>query len=329
MEIIEIPVSNIRCDIEGRVNDDCGELIKLLRLHGQLEPLTVEGPDTNGYYYLIHGYRRYQAMKQMADEFAFANCQIFRPLTTQRERNEKRFQMVVVAKRATNAEDQFLFEATDNQALLKPLSPAKRKRIEKGLQIPNEERIKAAKLRLSQEALLVINSIPCPQQYRKKLKERYFDGKITGEHATAIKRLASNRFYDHLGAKLKGPAIDEAVRLAKFDDEDASLIILREIMSSKPHPDLANNWAEHVCIQIEDIIFTLHPDLKRMLNKFSKKRLQSVKSRLNELIDWITTEQNQSATTDMKKPRRPAREPRMERHGNVLRFLFEQADQVY
>lgn len=351
-EIINIPINKILCDIEGRINCDNKELMQALLDIGQIEPLTVEGPDNYGNYYLIHGYRRLEAMKSCPEEFPVINCLLLQALTSTKERNALRLLMAAPSKRTINVEYQKMVDAIDDPNIYRKLSYSRRKRIQKGKEIPEEQRILAAKKRLSQEALIVIYNLDCDEEYLVELMERYFNGEIIGEHASAINKLTSSYFYGRLKEQPKHCAIEEAIRLAKFDKQDANLIILREIMRENPHPDLANYWIEYICDEIENNLDVINPSLENMINNNSKERIESLLRTFKAKFAWAANNHNVDANTSYEQNAQTAKnqknnvvkdhfnkEPtikdapainlRMERHGNILRFLFEKANEVF
>ena len=119
---------------------------------GQIEALTVEGPDDGGYYFLIDGYRRLEAMGKCPDKFAVVKCQVLRSLTSTKDRNKTRLFATVNSKRTINLENQIMVEAIDDPLIFGQLPYSKRRRILRGMEIPKKERIRVAQNRLSQEA---------------------------------------------------------------------------------------------------------------------------------------------------------------------------------
>jgi len=112
MEVITIPIEKIIVDVQPRINSDIDELTNNIKKNGLLEPLMVEGPDLDGNYYLIHGVRRYEALKVLKktdNKYEKVQCIKKGSVTTREKREALRLLLAVPGKKQNKTEFQIMF----------------------------------------------------------------------------------------------------------------------------------------------------------------------------------------------------------------------------
>jgi len=145
---MKVGIDKIKCETHGRNNQDVKDLTEKLLAFGQLVPLTVEGPTKDGEYYLIKGFRRYYAMKENKHRFPVVKCDVIRAETSFEEREALRVMLVSSVKKATGLDLQRHYENIEELENRDDYIPSgKQKRMQKGLNVPQEIRIKYEKKR--------------------------------------------------------------------------------------------------------------------------------------------------------------------------------------
>ncbi|PWW26637.1 ParB-like nuclease family protein [Cytobacillus oceanisediminis] len=336
---MEIPISKIQCDIIGRTNKDVTELSRNLTAFGQLEPVLVEGPDENGDFFLIHGYRRYLAMLENKSKFNKIKCTVNSGITSQENRNALRLILISNGKKTTGLDQQLVYEEIKNNENCTALIPkSKKRRMEKGNQVPQEDRIKYEIKRRSQDALALIYELKELGHYRSQLLEMLYQGKITTIHADAIKRVVSHSRYDNLNLNQKITVIEKARKTAKFTNNEAGFLIFEEMMKQNPQKENVGNWIEYICDEMERISELIHEDLQLLTTEIQKRKLRKSLQHLTNRLDWVfikeqynRKEEKTENTDDLKRERSKHKDENKikkqtiimeKRNGNKLTFYF-------
>lgn len=292
---LEIPINKIQCDIRGRTNKDVTELSRNLTAFGQLEPILVEGPDENGGYFLIHGYRRYLAMLENKSKFNKVKCMVNSGITTQENRNVLRLILISNGKKSTGLDQQLVYEEIkDNENRDSLVPKSKKRRMEKGNQVPQAVRIEYEKKRRSQDALALIYELKDLGNYRSKLLELLKQGKITTIHADAIKRIVSHPMYNNLKLNQKITVIEKARKTAKFTTNQAGFLIFEEMMKQNPQKENTSSWIEYICDEIERVSELIHEDLQQTTTEIQKRKLMKTLQQLTNRLDWVFMEKQDS-----------------------------------
>lgn len=310
---IDLPLTQIFCDIEGRVNTHDHELENSMLLDGQLEDIVVEGPDDEDRYYLIHGYRRLMVMRRNPDCFRTVRCVIYRGISSQTERNHLRFRFTSSAKKLIGVENQFMFEEADaDPELLRSLPSYKRKKLERGRKVPRELREELALKHGSQEALAVIwIDLKLDDRFRDELIHRLLTTKrITSDHAAALKKLANLHGFHRLTPSQKRFAVEATLAKGRFSNHDAELFMIQAIMQEDPEQDYADFWMLYVAHEMENLAGKIHDNIGPLISPDVRDKVIDSKEGLVAKLDAVLIEQvdaehseNKSSETNKQNDR--------------------------
>lgn len=284
-----IPIKNVLCDVEPRINEDMVGLSDSLKVYGQLEPLVVEGPDHNLNYFLVHGYRRLNAMKKLPELFPTVKCNVINDIpTSTQERNKLRFMIATTTKKHSGIEQQFMYSNIPDSPERKRLTPVYlRNKMLKGEAVPESERERAAKERKSFEALYLIYTIECTKNFREKLKTKYWvESSITCEEVCAIKKAINHELYTKLTIEQRQRVIEEVLRKAKFTKEKAGFLILQELMTDKTYNDIKklnmSSWVKYICLKIDRINSLIKTDIVSLNKEKYKKEIELALAKITD-----------------------------------------------
>ncbi|WP_158553324.1 ParB N-terminal domain-containing protein [Peribacillus saganii] len=334
---MEISIEKIKCDIRGRTNKDVTELYNSLMTYGQLDPILVEGPDKNGDYYLIHGYRRFLALSNEMNKFKKVKCTVNSEVTSTERRNALRLILISNGKKTTGLDEQLVYEELENFTDREYLFPKnKKRRMKKGNEVPQDIRIEYEKKRRSQDALALIYGLEEMGSYKDNLLRCLKNGEITTIHGDAIKRIVNHPMYNHLDKKQKIGVIEKARKSAKFTENEAGFIIFEQIMKNSPQKENLNNWIEYICDEIERVSELIHKDLEYMSSDLHKRKLKKSIDQLNDKLNWVCGQNSESKSNNQiravkikTKPEKPQKNKASKhvivtekRDGNKLTFYF-------
>jgi hypothetical protein len=335
MEVITIPIEKIIVDVQPRINSDIDELTNNIKKNGLLEPLMVEGPDLDGNYYLIHGVRRYEALKVLKktdNKYEKVQCIKKGSVTTREKREALRLLLAVPGKKQNKTEFQIMFNNTDPELISDSIPKHKVRKIEKGMEIPEHERIKCAKKRASQEALCMLYKLACDGQFMEYLKEKLWQRKINVEHATAFKKLMNCKYYKDINNRQKRLIIEKTLKQARFEQKDGDIIVIGQLMQDDPRPEMADWWINYVCDEISKNLKLVHTNLRTMVS------VNSIQVVHNLIIEFFSTfgwaynpeghtedvagfEGYKKSSTNCKKTQS---KPIIEYDRNQIKFIFDQ-----
>ncbi|NQX63739.1 ParB N-terminal domain-containing protein [Paenibacillus qinlingensis] len=298
-----LPVKNILIDIRRRINLDTISLEQDIRNHGLKVPLDVEGPDENNNYYLINGDRRLEAWKNVRINEPI-EVKVVRGLTSRLERNKERLQMHLDIKPMPGVDFQILIEDILKESgmsdgdLAKELRRDKRRirKYKPGSEVPDNVREEVAKVRGSQDMLEVIYALNIDVDFKQRLYKSLLSRKLTGDHATAVKRLVSSSVYGRLNEHQRVRALEEALQQATFTKVEAELVVLSELMRTKPsdHQDKFNTWMSNILNNMGKLEDYLHPDLELLVSPLQKKQLAKAVGEINKAVLWIWKDNKKS-----------------------------------
>lgn len=228
-------------------------MYKDLLSEGLINPIIVEGPNKHGEYFVIDGVRRLKAMVRNSDKFTFVDCNVLRDITTKEKRNETRLKLKTSEKRSTMLEKQKMYKHLDEQGK-DNLPNNVRRKLEKGLNIPEEIRDQTAKSGSSKEAMEVIYYMDIAEGFRTSLFQRLWDRDITGTHAAALKRVIRHPLFLTLNDVCKQEVINKVIEEAEFTVQKGSLIIEKAIMKHNPEQWQYDKWIIYICKEIQEQI---------------------------------------------------------------------------
>jgi len=299
---LEIPIEKIICDIKGRTNEDTSGLYKSLNEFGQIDPILVEGPDGEGNYYLIHGFLRLMAMSQNKNKFKMVKCICYGEMTTTENRNAVRLLLVSNSKKTTGLDEQLIYEELQDIEERESLFPSyKKRRMKKGSNVPQEDRIKYGKKRRSQDALALLYDLEGLGSYKSMLLESLYDGEITTIHSDAIKRVIKQPMYKQLKENQKITVIEQVKKSAKFTDEKAKFLIFEQLMKQSLDKTNLNNWIEYICDEIDNVTDLVNDEIKLLGNDLHKIKLKKSLDKLNEKLKWLNDNDTQQKTQKNQK----------------------------
>ncbi|MHC2183223.1 hypothetical protein ACVKN2_003766 [Paenibacillus sp. PvR018] len=304
-----LPINNILIDIRKRINLDTISLENDIRHRGLIMPIDVEGPDENNNYYLINGDRRLEAWKNVrVNEPIEVN--VVRGFTSRLERNKERLQMHLDIKPMPGVDFQILIEdilresGLSDAELAKELKRDKRKirKYKPGSEVPENVREEVAKVRGSQDMLEVIYALNIDINFKQRLYKSLLSRKLTGDHAKAVKRLINNDVYGRLNELQRVRAIEDALQQATFTKLDAELVVLNELMRTKPseHQDKFNTWLSNILNSMGKVADYLHPDLEFLVSQLQKKQLAKAVGEINKAVRWLWKDNRQTEQTTLE-----------------------------
>jgi ParB-like chromosome segregation protein Spo0J len=310
MNICKVKLGQIIKDKNVRINIDTSSLRESIMQRGLLTPLLVEGPNEDDKYYLCDGYRRYEVLKELFGMQENVHVYVIGPISSTHEREIERFHMHNTSKKMIGIEEQFMIESIQKRGqyshdqVVKVLNPKKHriKRMEKSSSIDEEYRKEIAKVRGSQHALEVIFDMEISDDEWRRLYNLLLTRKLTGEHADALKRLSKHRLFNSLDDEQKSFVIKQVIRQAKFTSAEAELIVLSELMRTRPkeHASLVIDWIDYLCQVFEETAYYLHDDIKEYANEFQRSRLRSAFTKLNRLLSWTWSERREKESNGNK-----------------------------
>ncbi|MFD2627574.1 ParB N-terminal domain-containing protein [Oceanobacillus kapialis] len=122
MDILEVYLDQLVWDLENRFHPDIKILKENIQREGLLTPLYVVGPDKEEKYYLIDGFRRYSALKEVAlyngDFKIIKVLRLKETVGTKLERETLRFHLHNTSKRIIGAEVQNVIETIKKQGII-------------------------------------------------------------------------------------------------------------------------------------------------------------------------------------------------------------------
>lgn len=301
VKLQSIALDDIVCDIVGRTNNNNLDLLESLIRFGQLEPIIVEGPDENKRYYLIHGYRRYVSFYEARSKLSsYISCLVLRDLTTEKERNKLRMIMLSEDKKATGLDQQLVWEQIPLEQRENIIPRRKQKRMIKGINVPQNIRIKYEKKHRSQDALDTIYNLDCPRYYKNLLLNKLLNGSITTVHGDAIKRVIRHKLYERLNDKQRINVINKALNVAKFTNNKAGFLIFTELMKCDPQKDNMVSWIEYFKGEIETVSDMLNDKMIPLLSEREKEKLRIIIRDFNSKLSFITDENNKTAVINLE-----------------------------
>lgn len=182
-----------------------------------------------------------------------------------------------------------LEEAEQDPELIETLPKQKRKKIERGIEIPKTIRLMLAKKRGSQEALAVIwHDLNCDISFRDELINRLLKADtITGDHAVALKKLVNQPFYSKLNHNQKRFAIEATLSRGRFTDHDAELLIIQAMMQTQPSKDLADFWMLYIGHELELLADKIHIDVGTLMSLDTREFVIKARKILDDKLDKV------------------------------------------
>ncbi|PLT28196.1 ParB/Srx family N-terminal domain-containing protein [Peribacillus deserti] len=297
MTVREVYLENLIWDLNDRINPDLSSMEASMNQLGLLSPLTVEGPNDEGFYYLIDGYRRYLVLRKKGIPNQTIPVNIVSIPTSRLERQTKRFHMHNTAKKIIGAEEQFEIDDIQlkglltDQEMIDLLKPKKHrvKRMEKSLSIDPQKREEVAKVRGSQHALEVLYSLDITDTLRSELYRMILNRGMTGEHGDALKKIGRHQLFASLYEPQKNRAIDQTMNQARFTNKEAELILLSEIMKDNPgaEPLYINQWLTYLIRMMEELSNSIHDDVSMYVTEIQKKQLASLLGKIISQLNWV------------------------------------------
>ncbi|WP_042221755.1 ParB/RepB/Spo0J family partition protein [Oceanobacillus manasiensis] len=300
MDILEVSLDQIVWDLENRFHPDITSLKENIQQVGLLTPLYVVGPDKQGKYYLIDGFRRYTALKEIT--LYNQKSKIVKVLRlkeivgTKLERETLRFHLHNTSKRIIGAEIQNAIETiqeaghySDEEVIevVQP-KPSQIKRMKKAREIDKSLRDEVAAKRASQHSLGVIYNMSIPAKQFSRLYDLLLDRKLTGTDGDALNKLDKHPLFQELTDVQKSRSINKTLQQARFTNKEAELIILSEIMKEAPNDYMDNSWhwINYLTSSLTEISSYIHPDIELSATNLQKQQFRTALLNLNNLLDW-------------------------------------------
>lgn len=284
VEYKKVALKEIKCDITTRTHPDDERLCNSIKIYGIKEPLRVEGPDREGRYYVVDGYRRWNALKKLKKGSFLVPVITSGECTTVQQRNIARYNLQNTSKRVTGMDNTFLVEEIIKQGdmefeeirIILNLTRAQMNKIKKSLAITEAKRQAVAQVRGSKEALEIIEFLPISAEIRSWLFDLLLERKLTGEGAKAIKKVARIDVFSWLSEEQKRKLIEDTLRSYKFDDDKAYYLVIEELMRENPrqHGEMIDEWINYICKEADRLNRLIDPDLKNMINREILQKLQ-------------------------------------------------------
>lgn len=215
------------------IEEDLG-LSNSIDRNGLEEILIVEGPTAENDYILVHGYRRFFALKNMGR--MFVKCEV-RPITSPRTRLLKRLIPEFQQKRRPVFEKEkmikeliYIHGFSDSEIIMVTgMSPSTLKSYKQLIDIPEELKERLNSVKVGTKGLRKIYYlVGVSEKTRKKLLERYFYKEISEKHVDAIKKVVQSSHFKLLRISLQEKCINDAIKKAKFTTEEAKEIVYLE-----------------------------------------------------------------------------------------------------
>ncbi|SFI07783.1 MULTISPECIES: ParB N-terminal domain-containing protein [unclassified Bacillus (in: firmicutes)] len=308
MEYKKVALKEIKCDVTARTHPDDERLCNSIELEGIKEPLRVEGPNQEGKYYIIDGYRRWTALKKLKKGSFLVPVITSGKCTTVQQRNIARFNLQNITRRTTGMDKTFLVEQIMKQGNMEVeeirialnLTRTQMNKIKKALAIAEEKRQAVAKVRGSNEALEIIESAPFSAEIKGWLFDLLLERDLTGEGARAIKKIVRIDMYSLLSEEQKRKLIEDTLRCYKFDDNKAYYLVMEELMRTNPkhHSEILEEWINYICWQADILNELIDPNLKNMI---SSKHLQKLQKSLSKPYIKVYTSKSVEDVSERKQ----------------------------
>ncbi|OAS21371.1 hypothetical protein [Paenibacillus oryzisoli] len=289
-ELLVLSLDQLICDINGSIHIDGMSLEQSLLEEGVLIPLLVEGPNAEGKFFILDGYRRNHIMRRYPMEFESIPCRLYGKETSQENRNSIRLRLKRTNKRMTAIEIQKLVENSENvNDIINELPRITQKRIRRAIVIPKFWRDRVEELRKSQDALAVIwHDLNVSTEYKNELLQRLINtDKIGVDHATALKKMAKFKVYQSLTFDQKQVAVENVLAKAKFTDNEAEMIIIQAIMQTDPDSAYADFWVNYCSFELKHVTSKINNELGSMIRETTLTHLLTARNTVNEVIDGV------------------------------------------
>lgn len=263
--------------------------------NGLLVPLLVEEVIRNKKYYLIDGHRRYRSLKD--SDTKYVNCKI-NPPTNELERGMMRLRLQIRTKKLTGYEmERLVLFLVDRDMDPKDIaneigiSTYTVKKYLRSTNVPIEVKAQAEKAKVAKDNITKLHSmIEVPGRLRKKLLSDCLNKVIRQSEVAAISKTSKIPLFSVLPENLMESAINESIKLAKFQRNDAEKVVYLEACKDTTliiKPEIHAFASAHIKSELQQIRSICYPWLAEQFTNIDRQVINYLLKEIQLAVNTI------------------------------------------